>query len=79
MLSLSLIAFGIAAAAWATSVRVDSAATYLLVPGLWLGGGALIGAGIGILLPFKIPSIGLIIGAILGVAAQLFIFLLLSH
>jgi hypothetical protein len=75
---MALVTVGLTASLSALFVHINSEVMYFLVPGLWFGGAAMVGAGVGMLLPFEMPSIGAILGAMLGVAAQVFITLLLS-
>jgi hypothetical protein len=73
ILSISLVAAGITSATSASTVLVNSGWMYFLVPGLWFGGGGIAGAGIGMLMPFKMPSIGATLGAMVGAVAQLIV------
>ena len=69
LLSTTLIAVGLAMAITPYSAFEDELWYYLLLPQLlWLGAGALVGAGI--LLPFNKAAIG----AVLGFMAQVVIF-----
>jgi hypothetical protein len=78
LLSTSLVAIGLAAAVSAPAVRIHSQLACIVVHGLWFGGGAIAGAGIGLLLPFKMPSLGIMLGAILGAFVLLFVLIPIS-
>jgi hypothetical protein len=61
LISMSAIAVGLDGSAWLLGVTEDARFNELAGNVIWFGSGALIGAGL--LLPFKRPAIGAMLGA----------------